>query len=100
MKRFVALILLLCMVCTAIPALADTGYIGSMEVVNCSEWVSLREAPSVSARRLVKVSLGAIVNNCKPFSDNWIYAETMVMPAISSHSIWNPARTGSPSMPC
>ena len=46
-----------------------------MEVVNCNEWVSLRETPSTSAKRLVKVSLGAIVRNCMQFNDKWIYAE-------------------------
>ena len=75
MKRFVALLLLLCIVFTMMPALADAEYIGHMEVVNCNEWVSLREKPSTSAKRLVKVSLGAIVSNCEQFSDAWIYAE-------------------------
>lgn len=75
MKRFVALLLLLCIAFTMLPALADAEYIGNMEVVNCNEWVSLREKPSTSAKRLVKVSLGAIVSSCKQFSDDWIYAE-------------------------
>ncbi|MBQ3156956.1 MAG: SH3 domain-containing protein [Clostridia bacterium] len=75
MKRFIAMFLLLCMVLAAMPATADSGYIGNMEVVNCSEWVSLREAPGTSAKRLVKVSLGAIVSNCRQVNDAWIYAE-------------------------
>ncbi|MBQ4073931.1 MAG: hypothetical protein IJD39_01850 [Clostridia bacterium] len=73
MKRFIALFLLLCMVLAAMPALADSGYIGDMEVVNCSEWVSLREEPSTRSERLVKVSLGAIVSNCRQVNDEWIY---------------------------
>ena len=75
MKRFVALLLLLCIGFTMMPALADNEYIGNMEVVNCNEWVSLREKPSTSAQRLVRVSLGAIVSHCEQFSDAWIYAE-------------------------
>lgn len=75
MKRFFAMLLLSCMLLTALPALADSNYIGSMEVVNCNEWVSLRESPSTSAARLVKVSLGAIVSNCERTNDDWIYAE-------------------------
>ena len=75
MKRYIALFLLLCMVLTSIPALADSEYIGNMEVVNCSEWVSLREEPSTRSERLVKVSLGAIVSNCQQVNDAWIYAE-------------------------
>ena len=75
MKRYIALFLLLCMVLAAMPATADSGYIGNMEVVNCSEWVSLREEPSTRSERLVKVSLGAIVSNCQQVNDAWIYAE-------------------------
>ena len=50
-------------------------YIGNMEVVNCSEWVSLRESPRTTAKRLVKVSLGSIVHDCYSYSDEWCYAE-------------------------
>ena len=75
MKRFFAMLLLSCMLLTALPALAESNYIGSMEVVNCNEWVSLRESPSTSAARLVQVSLGAIVSNCEQVNDEWIYAE-------------------------
>ena len=75
MKQFVALLLLLCMVFTYMPALADTEYIGNMEVVNCNEWVSLREQPDTDAKRLVKVSLGAIVSNCEQLNEEWIYVE-------------------------
>ena len=75
MKRLAELFLLLCMVLAALPASADDEYIGRMEVVNCNEWVSLRQRPSTSAKRLVKVSLGAIVSNCRQVNDEWIYAE-------------------------
>lgn len=75
MKRLAALFLLLCMVLAALPASADDEYIGRMEVVNCNEWVSLRAAPRTSAKRLVKVSLGAIVDNCQRIDDEWIYVE-------------------------
>lgn len=73
MKRFVTFLLLLCIVLTMMPALADTEYIGNMEVVNCNEWVSLRELPSTRSERLVKVSLGAIVSDCRKINDAWIY---------------------------
>ncbi len=75
MKRLAALFLLLCMVLAVLPASADDEYIGRMEVVNCNEWVSLRQRPSTYAKRLVKVSLGAIVNNCQRIDDEWIYVE-------------------------
>ncbi len=75
MKRLTTLLLLLCMVFAAMPVTAESEYIGSMEVVNCNEWVSLRESPSTSSKRLVKVSLGAIVSNCEQLNEDWIYAE-------------------------
>ena len=42
---------------------ADRG--DAMVVVNCESWVSLREQPSTSARRLMQVPLGAVVTNCQ-----------------------------------
>ena len=75
MKRIVVLFFLLCIMLASATAMADVDYLGNMEVINCEEWVSLREAPRTSAKRLVKVSLGAIVSNCQQINDEWIYAE-------------------------
>ena len=74
MKKLAALLMLLCILAVSVPAVAD-DYIGNMEVINCNEWVSLREWPDTSAKRLLKVSLGAIVSNCRQVDDEWIYAE-------------------------
>lgn len=74
MKRRLALFLLVCLLLPVLPCSAEE-FIGNMEVVNCAEWVSLREAPSTSAPRQVKVSLGAIVRNCRTYDSTWIYAE-------------------------
>lgn len=74
MKRLIAALLLCCCIVASV-ALAETEYIGRMEVVNCNEWVSLRQRPSTSAKRLVKVSLGSIVDNCQQIDDEWIYGE-------------------------
>ena len=76
-KRFA---LFLCILLALLPLFASAEYnpfeyVGNMEVVNCSEWVSLREVPSKTAKRLVKVSLGSIVHNCYSFTDEWYYAE-------------------------
>ena len=46
---------------------------GTMQVVNCEEWVSLRERASTSAARLVRVPLGALVDSCLQVSDTFIY---------------------------
>ena len=45
----------------------------SMTVINCEDWVSLREKASTSASRLAKVPLGAQVDNCIEMSDSFIY---------------------------
>ena len=76
MKRLTALGLLLVLLLAALPALAEMEITGPMEVVNCNEWVSLREEPRTSALRLAKVSLGAVVYNCQRVDDEWICAES------------------------
>jgi len=58
MKRFLICLLVLMMILPA--ALADT-----MAVVNCKEWVSLREKPNTSAKRLCEVPLYAHVEDCE-----------------------------------
>ena len=65
MKKIMALLVLFAVVLLALPSLAETTYLGTMEVVNCNEWVSLREKPSTSSERLAKVSLGATVHSCQ-----------------------------------
>ena len=75
MKRVAAQILLLCMLLTAVPAAAVSEFLGHMEVVNCREWVSLRESPSIKAQRLAKVPLGAVVRECQQWGDDWNYAQ-------------------------
>lgn len=42
----------------------DAIYYPEMYIVNCNEWVSLREYRDTSSRRLAKVPLGAVVRNC------------------------------------
>ncbi|MBO2516775.1 MAG: hypothetical protein CW338_05770 [Clostridiales bacterium] len=49
------------------PPVAET-----MEVVNCSDWVSLRQLPSTKSPRLEKVPLGAIVTGCEQVTENFI----------------------------
>ncbi|MBQ7519315.1 MAG: SH3 domain-containing protein [Clostridia bacterium] len=44
-------------------------------VVNCSEWVSMREGPDPSSKQLVKVPLGAIVTSCVAYLDSYILCE-------------------------
>lgn len=73
MRRAVSLILVIILM--AVTACAEGSYIGEMLVVNCEDWVSLREYPDSSADRLIKVPLGATVTNCRWESTDYIYAE-------------------------
>lgn len=73
MKRMI--LILLCLVMAVSSACAEGEYIGSMKVVNCEEWVSLRAKPDARAERLVKVPLGAIVKNCSVQNKQFTYAE-------------------------
>ena len=63
MKRVCLVILMLLL--TA--ALAE-----NMVVVNCDEWVSLRETPSISAKRLLKVPLNETVYDCESAEGDFI----------------------------
>lgn len=74
MKRMIAcLVAALLAFSAAALAEFDDGYIGSMTVVNCEEWVSLRELPGGSATRLKQVPLGATVEDCVRHDDEYIY---------------------------
>lgn len=72
MKRIVALFIILvlcvsCSVCTAATrkqVVKDRYYLGAMRIVNCRDFVSLRETPDKTATVLAKVPAGAIVLYC------------------------------------
>lgn len=60
MKRIIVLCLMICLLALSIPGYAadEDAVLG---VVNCKSWVSLREEPSTSAKRLAKLPKGALV---------------------------------------
>ena len=74
MIKRMAAVLLACPLLSA-AACAEDDFIGAMRVVNCKEWVSLREKPDASSECLVEVPLGAVVANCANASKAFIYAE-------------------------
>ncbi len=73
MKKFWA-ILLSVLIGMSLPAMAENGYIGNMQVVNCDEWISMRAEPDSSSERLLKIPLGAVVTDCYWYSQSFIYA--------------------------
>ena len=61
-RKVLALALLVMLLATvAAPAIARGRYLGTMRVVNCREWVTLRSGPSTSAGTVDRVPLGAKV---------------------------------------
>ena len=53
----------------------DPNYLGAMRVVNCKEYVSLREKPDARSDKVNQVELGEIVYNCRWADKGFIYAE-------------------------
>lgn len=51
------------------------GYIGAMRVVKVNEWVSLREGPRKTEKRIMQVPLGAIVYNCTEDKKHFVKCE-------------------------
>lgn len=77
MKRLLSCLLILACLLSAAAASAQAEQnvlTDQMIVVNCEEWVSLRESPDTSSTRLAKVPLNARVSGCKDSGD-FIYCE-------------------------
>ena len=53
--------LVMILAATGIPALAYGNYLGTLRVVNCNSWVTLRSYASTSAGTVARVPLGAYV---------------------------------------
>ena len=74
MRKAIAALLLICLLFTA-AALAQGNAGSVMRVVNCQEWVSLRERPDARSQCLVEVPLGALVENCRKENKTFYYGE-------------------------
>lgn len=63
MKKFLATlaVLVVIVIAPASQVQAHTGDLYWARVVNCNEWISLREYPSTSAPRLARIPLGTLV---------------------------------------
>lgn len=74
MKRLACLMVLSALLMTLLPlrTLAAPAVSDVMCVVNCSEWVSLRQSPDTKSKRLAQVRLGELVNFCAAVSDDFI----------------------------
>ena len=84
MKRILCFAVLISILLSAVPfqALADRkpiekdkNYYGAMRVAHCKEWVSLREGPRKTYRRILKVPKGAIVMNCRYVKKGFVSCE-------------------------
>ncbi len=74
MRKAVCILLMLLMTVWAAGSAAADAPQG-MRVVNCSEWVSLRERPDRSSTRLARVPLGEVVINCAPSAGGFVACE-------------------------
>ena len=70
MRRVAAWLMAALLLMTVFGALAEEYY-PEMTVVNCEDWVSLRQSPDKSSKRLKKVPLGATVTECTRVSSNF-----------------------------
>ena len=61
MKKIIALLMVAALLLTGV-AFAKGTYLGTMTVVNCENWVTLRESPSTSAAVVTRVPLGENVD--------------------------------------
>lgn len=71
MKRFFCLLLCAALLLPALPAFAG-GVSDVMAVANCNEYVSLRQLPDKSSKRLAKVYLGELVSQCHAAENDFI----------------------------
>ncbi len=65
MKKIFMLVAVFAVMFSASVVQAHTGEDYWARVVNCNEWISLREYPSTSAPRLAKIPLGTVVKVSK-----------------------------------
>ena len=61
MKKIVALVMIAALMLTG-AAFAKGTWLGTLTVVNCKSWVTLRETPSTSAATVTRVPLGESVD--------------------------------------
>ena len=71
MKKFIALLMLVTILMTA-TAFARGTYLGSMTVVNCDNWVTLREKASTTADAVTRIPWG---ENVDAYAYNSRFAE-------------------------
>ena len=64
MKKFIALLTLVAILMTT-TAFAKGAYLGTMTVVNCRNWVTLRASASTKAAAVTRIPLGEYVEAYK-----------------------------------
>ena len=72
MKRVFAVLLFMLVAALCVQAEETGNY---MKVINCEQWVSLREKPDAASMCLIEVPLSAIVENCRVKNKAFTYAE-------------------------
>ncbi len=74
-RKLLGVLLVAAMLLSCGAALAEKTFYGDMVVINCEEWVSLRDVPGTGGKRLAKVPLYAVVTDAEwePICGDFIY---------------------------
>ena len=100
MRRIMACLAALALLVLIGAAMAEQGeYNLYMVVVNCEEWVSLRDGPSTSAARLARVPLGEVVFECSRVEGGFIYCTYQGQRGYILAKYLEPAEYGEPEEP-
>ena len=69
------LLILFCAIASAdrLPEEKPYNYIGAMRVVWCNEWISLREEPKKTSKRIMEIPLDDIVYSCMDINNSLFY---------------------------
>ncbi len=79
MKRFISILICMVVVFAGVACAASEpgreSFLGTMRVVNCEEWVSLRAEPDTKSERLAQIPLGTNLEDCYRYSDEFVSCE-------------------------
>lgn len=79
MKRSLLLLISIAILTLGIVAssaeMAEDTFLGTMRVINCEEWVSLRAEPDTKSERLAEIPLGTNIENCYRYNSEFVSCE-------------------------
>jgi len=55
------------------PAEPEKMYLGNLRVINCTDYVNMRAAPGTESKRIARVPVGSLVENCTAAENGFIF---------------------------